>query len=328
MHRLILEYIIYKLLAEDFVGLKKSFFNAPNSKVEVLINKLKKKEPIDLTNGEKAVIDTVTVNDESFTEENFDDLKSALSDLSASDKITFKSGDKSYKISALARTKDLGGKGKGGGLQPERKAIASLQEQLNQIGKPITLSIGGESYPGIDGVVNVKENQKADFAFTSGGDPKVFISYKPGNSPANILLYGGITKVADLDEVQEFISAVKEKTWSMEGAKADFGAPVTDPEVIQKTLFGYNSGGEYGENNVQAIVQGTNLQIVEEGDSYTLKAALIITPDDVPTSGGYTPYYNARFANDRSQYGVKYCRFTVTPLGSRKMKMLNLDAEA
>jgi hypothetical protein len=305
---------------DDFVSLqKKSFVNRSN-RTNLFVDKLKQQHPIDLTNGQTAIIDKVTIDREEFNRDNFDDLKKKLPTLTSRNKLKFFSGDKSYNISAFAKTTELGGKGKGGTLGPERKALSSLQAQLSEIGKEITLSIGGVEYKGINGVTNVKENQKADFAFTRKEEPIVFISYKPGSSPRDMISYGGITPVKDIAEVQNFIKAVQGKTNQMKAGDTEYGAPVTDSIAAQKTMFGFDFGsGTPGLNNVQAIVQGSDLQLVKEGeDTYSLKASHLITPSSIPTEGEFAPYYNARYADDRSQFGIKNCRFNIVPMGARK----------
>lgn len=307
------------LLEDDFVALQKRSFANRSDRTNLFVDKLIKGDPIDLTKGEKVVIDKIVINGEEYSKANFEDLKLVLPTLTAKDSLKFFSGNDKFNISAFAKTSELGGKGKGGTLGPERKALGGLQERFAEIGEPITLSVGGVSYEGITGVINVKENQKADFAFTRGDDPVIFISYKPGSSAKDMISYGGITSVKSNPEVASFIEAVKAKTDKMVAGGVEYGAPVTDEEVVLKALFGsqYEEGSP-GLNSVQAIVQGSDLKLEGNGDKYTLTASKMITPSIIPTSGEYAPYYNARYADDRSQFGIKNCRFNIVPMGARK----------
>jgi len=191
---------------------------------------------------------------------------------------------------------------------------------LTDIGKPITIVIGGVPYSNIDGITNVKENQKADFAFTSKGVATVFISYKPGSSAKDMISYGGITKTsAESDEVTAFKEAVQNKTSDMDGLGIEYGVPLTDEEVALKAIYGtkYGSNG-FDMNNVQALVQGTSLKLtLVKDNTYNLDASNVFTSPTIPT-GDYAPWLNARYANDRNQFGIKHCRFGVVPMGARR----------
>lgn len=326
MYRLIIEHIIYQILEEEYIALGKKSFADRESRTKTFVQKLKDEKAIDLTNGESAVIEKVTINGDIYTLDNFDELLTKLPALTSSDKITFTSKEgKVYNISALAKTSELGGFGKGGTLKIERAVIASLQRQLESLNTPITLFLDKKSFSGVDGVVNVKENQKADFAFTIKGKPEVYISHKGGNSASDIVFYGGVSNYKDNAEVQSFIAAVKAELQNKKGSlKFDKGdpeytAPVGDMELAKKVLFGSKyTEGSYNDNSVQAIVQGNKIQLVPSGDSYKLTASKIILSPKVPTGGDYAPVYNARFAGDRGQFGIKNCRVTVVPAGSRK----------
>lgn len=88
-------------------------------------------------------------------------------------------------------------------------------------------------------------------------------------------------------------------------------------------MFGseFSAGGNYGFNNVQGIMQG-NIELKPVGDSkdniYSLDCPKIIYSPDVPTDDLYKPFYNARYAYDRNQFGIEHCRFNIIPKGSRK----------
>lgn len=307
------------LFEDDFASLEKRSFVNRSDRTNLFVDKLIKGDPIELTKGDGVVVDKIIINDKEYDMTNFEDLKTVLPTLTAKDTLKFFSGSDKFNISAFAKTGELGGKGKGSTLGPERKALAGLQQRFAEFKNPITLTIDGTEYSDIDGVVNVKENQKADFAFTRDKQPAVFISYKPGSSAKDVISYGGITTVKDVEEVQAFIKAVQAKTNQMKPGSVEYGAPVTNSDVVLKTMFGsqYQEGSP-GLNSVQAIVQGSDLKLIGDDNKYALKASTLITPQNIPTSGEYAPYYNARYADDRSQFGIKNCRFNVVPAGARK----------
>lgn len=319
MYRLIFEHIIRALLEEEFLPLQKRSFADRETRTNLFVDKLKSKSPIDLTNGEQVIIDKVTINGDEYTQENFEDLKKVLPTLTGKDTIKFFKGDKGYNITAFAKTTELGGKGKGGTLGPERKVLSTLQKQFEEIGGPITLKIGDESYSGITGVQNVKENQKADFVFT--GDRPVYVSYKPGSGPKDMISYGGITKIgAQSKTVVDFINAVKGKTSSFKDHKVEYSIPLdpeVDRELILKAMYGSQIGGAPGENNVQVLLQGSNISLKKESDGvYSLSYSHAISQPQIP-KGGYAPVLNARYASDRNQFGIQYCRVGIIPAGAR-----------
>lgn len=334
MYRLIIEHIIRRILQEEeFTNLNVKSFVDHTDRTKKFVDYLSSYSPITFRGGEpKKIIrvDILKKGEEKPTEYNPKDqaneLKVILPKLEAGDKLYLVDDKgKAHSITTVSKTADLGGLGKGGSVKPERKAIASLQKQFEGINTPITLTIAGQKIEGVDGVENVTENKKADFAFTVNKKPAIFVSYKPGSNPRSIILYGGITDVKDDPEVQSFIKAVQAKTNSMREDRTGYGAPVTVKAVQEKAIFGFDYGSGFGLNNVQFVIQGDDLQLIGSDNNYTLQAGHIIISGDVPTEGGYEPYYNARYANDRNQFGIQNCRFSVIPAGARKFTPLNLS---
>jgi hypothetical protein len=334
MYRLIIEHIIRSLLQEEeFTNLNVKSFVDHKDRTNKFVDYLSSSTPITFKGGEPKKIITVRIKRKGETEPiDYDpiaqanELKAILPKLEVGDKLYLVDDQKkAHSITTVSKTTELGGKGKGGSLKVERRVIANLQAQFEAIGTPITLSIAGQDFEGVDGVVNVKENQKADFAFTVNKQPAIFISYKPGSSPRDIILYGGLTKSVQSSEVQAFIEAVQAQTKSMKENRIEYGAPVKDQEVAQKAVFGSNFGSDFGDNNVQFLVQGDNLELAGSDESYTLKASHIITSGELSVEGGYEPFYNARYANDRNQFGIQNCRFGIIPAGARKATPLSLS---
>ena len=347
MRHLILEYLIRRLLREEeFTSLNVRSFQGPTHStrttkfVDAISSYDEEHKPKSVTltkGGETGTIKSVRIikkdelaakktdpNAVIGTTYNTDDkakmdqLKLDLPKLTSGDKLSLiDSNNKEHNITTVAKTKELGGKGKGGTLGPERAAIASLQKQFEEIGGPITIEIGGASYSGITGVTNVKENQKADFAFTNATNPVIFISYKPGSSAKGIISYGGITSIsAKSRDVQKFVKAVKEKAPDFEGLGVEFSVPVNDKGVALRAMYGSDFGKAYGLNNVQAILQGDIILEKQSNGNYALVSNHSIIPPSVP-SDEYAPVLNARYASDRNQFGIKHCRVGIIPAGAR-----------
>lgn len=327
MYRLLFEYLIRTILSEEeFTNLNVRSFADRDTRTNTFVDALKNNTPLTLARGEdKVVVDKVQIiwkdpkQEQTYivdSNEDMSKLKQDLPKLKSGDKLFLFVGSKKYSITAIAKTAELGGKGKGGTLKPERNAIANLQKQFDEIGKPVTVILNGKEYTGITGVTNVKENQKADFALVAGDTPVIFISYKPGNSAKDVISYGGVTGAnADVPEVADFIAAVKSKVTDFKGLGYEFGVPLKDESVALKAIYGSNFGGDYGINNVQALMQG-DIKLTPKGGAYDLTSSHTLISPTIP-DGSYEPYLNARFAGDRNQFGIQHCRIGVVPKGAR-----------
>lgn len=337
MNRLIFHQLIKNLLLKEieqseseYAPLKVTSFQDRDTRVKTLIRKLKKSEALTLQKGSvPVIIKTILISRKSdpkdakpleFNSTNFDDLINVLPKLNAYDKITL-IDDKNvrYPITAFAKTIELGGLGRGGTLKPERAAIKSIQEQLTQIGEPITIVFNGVEYTDIDTVIDVKGNQKADFAFAAGDKAKLFASYKPGTSASSIIAYGGITAISEKSrDVQSFVAAVRKQVPDFKEVKKEFTAPLNDKNVILRAMYGSDFGSQtYSDNNVQALLQGDIKLELISGNKYKIVASHTIIAPEIP-DGPYTPVLNARYANDRNQFDIMHCRVSVLPQDARK----------
>lgn len=325
MNHLLLEFLIRQILSEEgFTSLNVRSFKDRADRTDKFVDALATGHPLPLKKGEESVVvskveitkDGETTSYDPKTQAK--ELKAILPTLTSGNKLyLYDESGKRYSITAVAKTKELGGKGVGGTLGPERAAIASLEKQFQEIGKPITVTLGGESYEGITGVTNVKENQKADFALVNDKGPVLFVSYKPGNSVKDIISYGGITgESAKTEEISKFIDAVKKQATDLKGLGYEFGVPLTDKSVALKAIYGSDYGADYGINNVHALMQG-DVKLTPNGGSYELKSNHTILSPTIP-DGEYSPMLNARFAGDRNQFGIQHCRMGVVPQGARK----------
>ena len=330
---LIFEHLIKHLIfEEEFLPLQKRSFVDHLDRTELFVKKLEEGDPIDLTNGKSVVINYIKINEDVYNKDNFKELIERLPKLSSNDKITFYSGEDldsatPYKITAFAKTSELGGKGKGGTLKPEKLASGNINNQLAQIGKPITIDFNGQLYEGATELLPAKGNRKADFYFNS--TPNLFISYKQGSTADKIIGYSVIVVLKKEDnEADRFVKAVQARNPDFKNNRIEYAAPVKDLDIARKALYGKNftEGSNYGEDNIQGILQGnTELVPTDKKGIYTLKASKVIASPEVPQDEEYAPFYNARYANDRSQFGIPNSRFGIIPGGARKnAKVLNI----
>ena len=345
--QLVMEYIIRHILMEEadkWKNLDITSFQGDHhaDRTTTFVADIKAGTPIQLQNGDSIKVDkvqVVTIDDptgtyyEKASPNQMKKLQKVLPLLNRGDQLYLWSGETKHSITAVSKTIELGGKGVGGSTKPEQKVVASLNEQINKLEKPINISFNGTIYPGITGVELVAGGRKADFFFTSTDKLKLYISYKHGSNTSGIISYGGITLVQDAPEVKKFIEEVQKQTTEMHKGSKEYGAEVLDMAVAEKVMFGseFSAGGNYGFNNVQGVMQGS-IELKPVGDSkdniYSLACPKVIYSPDVPTDDLYKPFYNARYANDRNQFGIQHCRFNVIPKGSRKnAKVLNIHPE-
>ncbi len=235
---LLLELLIRNLLKEDgsaspYVNLNIKSFQDRDVRVQTLISKLEAGEPLTLQKDLMPIVikevivikkeDVASTDDEesdvkdttqtmSFVKGSFAELASVLPFLKPYDKLLFvgENGVK-YPVTAIAKTRDLGGWGKGSTLKHERLAIDSLNSQIKNLGGEICIEFNGETYSNIIGVKDIPGQPKADFAFVTKSGPVLFISHKAGSSPKGFHHYGGISKL-DAKTITDFVVAVKKKS--------------------------------------------------------------------------------------------------------------------
>lgn len=130
------------------------------------------------------------------------------------------------------------------------------------------------NWENINGVANVSgkarvagsaRDYKADFALTSNGVPKIFISHKKVGGPEAYQQYGGVTQVAGTptnrnliymnSEVQSFLSEAGGYIQNDRLTRPVYRFVESD-ELINQSVYGPDYGGAFGNDNVQCIGQG------------------------------------------------------------------------
>lgn len=192
------------------------------------------------------------------------------------------------------------------GAKGENTQVTNILQQLD--GKSVTIKVGTDTYANIDGFRKIEGNTKADFAFTSGGQDKIFIQHK---SPVHQQM-AGVAKppYSEYPEVKEFTEEVRQKVAKEGRLTKAYVKPIKDTQL--KTLAVYGTiDASFSKNAVQAYCVG-DLKLQGDGDVLTLTATRSYVYPQIPT-GGDTPTLVATYRADRNQAGIPNVRLGIYP---------------
>jgi len=225
---------------------------------------------------------------------------------------------KTYSISNLEKDSYFGGKGLGSGTAVEDANLQILNSQILRLieenGGPINIKVGDNIYENIIKAESQFGVPKSDFnLIDENNKPVVFISHKKaggkGPDARDFIRWSGYTMYANHPEVEKFNQALK--NWIEENnpeqglpRQSRFIAPIQDPELIRKLIYGPNYGEEYGANNVNIILQGKITLKPLQDNNYELLAQHELLPPELP-EGEYQPYLTAAYRGDREMFGIK-----------------------
>jgi len=200
MYRLIIDHIIRHILQEEeFTSLNTTAFRNRPARIKTFLDKLKTNSEFTLQNGNtigftdakivknnpiKGLEDEESKKEFTFLD-NPDEFGIQLDKLEPGDRLSLTGVDKKiYKVSDIAKTKELGGKGKGI-EQPGRKSENTQLETLNTglQGGPFNIEVvdyKGKSHilKGIKEAVSIEKNRKADIALISEDGNYTYIQLK------------------------------------------------------------------------------------------------------------------------------------------------------
>lgn len=212
----------------------------------------------------------------------------------------------------------------------EDKEIVEVNKELQKIKDSmgvdyIPLKVGKSTYP----VVRCESTPgvpKCDFHFIlEGGGYGGHISHKDGTTPRSFQQWSGTSArverlISEHPETQAFITKLSAMYPDGLPQASSFGRKIKDNKLKYLAVYGRDYGGPYGENNVDVAMQG-NLSIKKEGTAYKLVASAHSYKNGDPIVGGYEPIFLAVYKGaDRSDYGIKGARITISPLGGRTVK--------
>jgi hypothetical protein len=230
-----------------------------------------------------------------------------------------------YRLSQLEKTAEFGGKGTGFGTRIEDAELASLQAQLLDLkgnNPEITIRVGDRDVSVAD-VVTTPGTPKSDFHFiNSQGDSVAWVSHKDGSAATHFGQWGGMSDREMLpvynanpsvkQEVAQFIQDIK----AIVGEEMPRATTIARPasELFQMiSIYGNGFGGNRGPQNVDVILQGP----------VTISNGQLVAPNmhsnGEPVKGAFEPAMMAMYKGDRSNFGIVGSRFSMYPIGGRKV---------
>jgi hypothetical protein len=289
---------------------------------EIIIRKIKTKEPFELINGRKVVLRTST---------------SSLLLLSKTTKsaqeinsITFLGDDgNEYRVTHIKKNADFGGKGDRSGVAKEDAALASLNEQIQDAKRKekigvLPIRIGTKTYKAVI-AESTSGTPKSDFHLLDvDGKEIIWISHKDGRGPRDFQQWGGISEKSEPTifrhpETQKFIRDLK--TMYPEGLPpaTTLYRKIKDNRLKMLSVYGNKYGEVLGQQNVSILLQGP-IKLEKVGTSYRMTANHVHINGESVDSGGFEPVLMAIYKGDRSDAGVRGTRIVISPIEGRKGK--------
>jgi len=287
---------------------------------EVIIRKIKKKEPFEMDNGRKII------------------LKASTSSLSLLAKMTKTSqeinsiiflGDdgKEYKVTNIKKNADFGGKGDRSGVAKEDATLASLNKQILDAKKKekigtLPIRIGNKTYKATI-AESTPGTPKSDFhLLDSDGNEIIWISHKDGRGPRDFQQWGGISERSEPTifrhpETQKFIRDLKAMYPRGLPPATTLYRKIKDKKLKMLSVYGNMFGGALGQQNVSILLQGP-IKLEKVGTSYRMIANHVHLNGESVDSGGFEPVLMAIYKGDRSDAGVPGTRIVISPIEGRK----------
>ena len=242
----------------------------------------------------------------------------------------FKTADgATIRLSQLEKTTEFGGKPGVTGTEIEDRELASLQAQLQSLkgnAPEIKIKIG-DRIVNVSDVVSTPGTPKSDFHFVdSKGNSVAWVSHKDGSKATSFGQWGGLSDREMLPvyaahpdikkAVLQFVVDVKNLVGDVMPNATTIARPA--PEALQLiAVYGNRFGGPRGPQNVDVVLQGS--VTIQNGE---LVGATSTHSNGDPIKGSYEPSMMAIYKGDRDGFGIKGARFSVYPMGGRKVHKL------
>lgn len=221
-------------------------------------------------------------------------------------------------------------RGFGGGSVPlkrEDAALALIRQRLeiikhNTASDSIPVVIGSECYY-VSDVATTPGTPKSDFHFVSPtGDELVWLSHKHGNSPRSFQQWGGCSmrnepNIHRHEETQAFAEQVRTLSF---GAGSTVAKLIQDANLQHLAVYGNDYGKEFGQNNVQLVIQGEPTLTSNTSNSHFDVRAFGVHQNGEVLPTVYRPSFMAMYRTDRNDFGIKNCRVGISPKNARLVK--------
>lgn len=288
-------------------------------RIEVLLKKYKNGENFELTNGTKISFVYSDAIATSIASRNASKLNSIV--LTGKD-------NKQYKLSAIGKSAEFGGRGSGSGTAKEDMELKRLKDALNEIkantaSAVVKIRIGSVVHEVFD-AVSTPGTPKSDFHLVDvNGKELVWVSHKDGRGPKDFQQWGGISQKVEPKiylhrEVQAFIKDLKEKYPDGLPRATTLYRKIKDDTLKMMSVYGNEfQTGKFGRQNVSIMIQGP-VKLKRVDGAYEFDSNHVHLNGEHMT-GGFEPVLTAIYKGDRSDAGVKGTRIVIMPIEGRKM---------
>lgn len=243
---------------------------------------------------------------------------------------------KGVRLSSLKKTKEFGSTGRTGTEDEDiqvKRLNGMIQKIVEDTNMPyVSIRVAGETHK----VVRFEKTPGTPKSDIHGidieGNHVIWLSLKKGSSAKHFGQYGGMTPrgeraIAETGEAKQFVDAVKE--WLKNNQNDDSVMPrattlsrkILDQKIKGISVYGSQYGERtYGKDNVQMILQG-KVTLVKSGKDYTITSSSHNETNPRIPKGQYEPVFMAMYkgVGERKNYGIRGARFSVYPVGGRKI---------
>ena len=276
---------IFFQLIEGFTSLQTTSFRDRPNRIETFIDKLKTNSEFTLKNGDAVSFTDAKIvkknpainpkNEEEFQKEftfsnNNDEFAKELNELEPGDRLTLiGSDDKTYKVSDIAKTQELGGKGKGI-EQPGKKSENTQLQTLNAglEGGPFNIEVidyEGKSHilKGIKEAIPIKGQYKADVSLIGIDGSHIYIQLKQvKHRQLEGLVRSNFAKDTEgKDLIIAFAQNVREEL-KKGRLKEPYVEPIKDKRLQRLAVYGTDTGESANESAVTMYCIG-NIKLTE-----------------------------------------------------------------
>jgi hypothetical protein len=236
---------------------------------------------------------------------------------------------KQYKLSALGKDKDFGGKGAGFSTRDEDRELKSLNDQLDAIRSKdktgvVKIKVGKETYE-VAAAVSTPGTPKSDFHLVNAnGESVVWISHKKGRTAKDISQWGGVSRRAEPDifnhpETQKFAKDVTAKYPNGLPRAMTISRKIKSNKLKSMAMYGNQFGRPLGIQNVSILIQGS-VNLKKRGGVYVFDSNNIHLNGESVDRTEFEPVFMAIYKGDRNDLGLKGTRVVISAVGGRKVK--------